>query len=69
MRITSHWNEALIIQSIQLCTRHLPIRPVQEAIEREEAEVDKRTPDWIDKHVASFPKEIKPTTFRNGMQG
>jgi len=41
-------------------TRPMPVDPLKKVVQQQQGEVDKMMSAWMEKHTATFPKEIKP---------
>jgi hypothetical protein len=56
-------------QLTKMYTRPLPIAPLNAVVQGMEAEVRKMLDGWIEKHTATFPKELKVGMTLKGQSG
>jgi len=55
----SHGSSEHFVQLTKMYTRPLPAAPLDAVLKGMEGEVRKMMDEWIEKHTATFPKELK----------
>jgi hypothetical protein len=58
-----------LVQATRSVTRPLPTAPLDAVLKRGRDEIDKMMAQWVDKHVGSYPKEIKNGMTFKGPKG